>query len=104
MLICRPVQVTAHRGGRTVGVVLRDRGDHRRVLDDDPRHAPWLRKGQQPIAVDLRLHVLHERPDSRIAADRGDRRVKRFVGLVELRAVARGLGLALAFENRAQAR
>ena len=90
--------MNAHRLSGARAVAGFDRRGDGAVFGYGARHAPRLRQGQAPIAVDVNLDLLDQRPNSAIARGLGDRAVKGLVRLMEGAAVAEAACFALALE------
>ena len=99
MSVEKPFEMNAHRltGARSVAA-LDCRGD-RLVLADGARHPSLLRQCQPPVAIDMNLDLLDQRPNPAMAGDLGDGAVKRLVRLMEGFAIAGAHRFALALQD-----
>ena len=72
------------------------------MLRDHSRDPPLLRQRQPAIAIDVYLHLLDQRPNSRISGDLCDRGVKYFVRAMEGVTFPGSICLTLTFQDRMQ--
>ena len=93
-----------HRRSGTGAIMRLDRVQDLCMLGNHLRYAPRLRQGEATVAIDMDLDLLDQRPDSRISRDLGNGCVKSLIRLVKSLAVGRRIRLALALQERMQAK
>src|ERR1700730_13360533 len=82
------------------GIMSLDCTQNGLMLHDHSRDSPFLRQRQQAIAIDVHLHLLDQRPNSRIAGDFRNSRVKHFIRAMEGVCIPSSVCFTLTFQER----